>query len=79
MRGGAEKKLWNEVGPRNRLRLFRRTEEGLEPVTLWLNEDDLPRDGRGWEHTFDTANERFQALGPENSPAPSTCSGTLRP
>ncbi|WP_206281740.1 hypothetical protein [Streptomyces agglomeratus] len=65
-RGGVEERLWNEVGPRTRLRLFRRTDQGLEPVALWLNEDGLPRDGRGWEHTFAVANERIAALGLEH-------------
>ncbi|MEV5769891.1 hypothetical protein [Streptomyces antimycoticus] len=64
--GGTETRPWNEVGPRTRLRLFRRTEQGLEPVALWLNEDGLPRDGRGWEDTFDVANERIQNLGLEH-------------
>ncbi|MBT2405864.1 MULTISPECIES: site-specific integrase [unclassified Streptomyces] len=64
--GGTEKRSWNGIGPRTRLRLFRRTELGLEPLALWLNEDGLPRDGRGWEHTFETANERISALGLEN-------------
>ncbi|MBS2545528.1 site-specific integrase [Catenulispora sp. NL8] len=62
-RGGTVKRAWNDVGPRTRLRLFRRTETGLEPLALWLNEDGLPRDGRGWQHTFDVANERIAALG----------------
>ncbi|MEV0536203.1 site-specific integrase [Kitasatospora sp. NPDC050463] len=66
VRGGAERKQWNDIGPRTRLRLFRRTPAGLEPVALWLNEDGLPRDGRGWEHTFDVANERIVGLGLEN-------------
>ncbi|MFD4248095.1 hypothetical protein ACFWP3_41980, partial [Streptomyces sp. NPDC058525] len=66
VRGGTERKLWNEMGPRMRLRLFRRTGQGLEPVQLWLNEDGLPRDGRGWEHTFETANQRIQGLGLES-------------
>jgi len=64
--GSTERRRWNEIGPRTRLRLFRRTELGLEPVALWLNEDGLPRDGRGWEHTFDTANERIASLGLEH-------------
>ncbi len=64
--GGVEQRQWNEVGPRTRLRIFRRTEHGIEPVALWLNEDGLPRDGRGWEHTFDVANKRISALGLEN-------------
>ncbi len=66
VRGGSERKLWNDIGPRARLRLFRPTAQGLEPLALWLNEDGLPRDGRGWEHTFDVANERIQQLGLAN-------------
>ncbi|QES39493.1 hypothetical protein DEJ48_35995 [Streptomyces venezuelae] len=61
--GGVERRRWNDIGPRTRLRLLRRTPLGLEPVALWLNEDGLPRDGRGWEHTFDVANERIAMLG----------------
>ncbi len=63
---GEERWLWNDIGPRTRLRLFCRTAQGLEPLALWLNEDGLPREGRGWEHTFDVANDRIQALGLEN-------------
>lgn len=66
VRGGTELKQWNDIGPRTRLRLFRQTPAGPEPVALWLNEDGLPRDGRGWEHTFDVANERIADLGLEN-------------
>jgi hypothetical protein len=61
--GGARQKAWNDLGPEDRLRLFRRTSQGLEPVALWLNEDGLPRDGHGWHHTFDTANARVASLG----------------
>ena len=60
-----EELSWNDVAPERRLRMFRRTELGLEPVALWLNEDGLPREGRGWEHTFDVANERIEMLGLE--------------
>lgn len=63
---GTERRRWNDIGPRTRLRVFRRAPQGLEPVALWLNEDGLPRDGRGWEHTFDVANERIKTLGLEN-------------
>lgn len=63
IRGGTERMSWDDIAPRTRLRLFRRTSQGLEPVALWLNEDGLPRDGRGWEHTFDEANDRIAALG----------------
>lgn len=64
--GRSRRELWNDVGPDTRLRLFRRTAQGLEPVALWLNENGLPRDPGGWEHTFDTANQRIESLGLEN-------------
>ncbi|OIJ85072.1 hypothetical protein BIV25_45040 [Streptomyces sp. MUSC 14] len=66
VRSRVETKRWNEIGPRTRLRLFHRTAQGLEPLAVWLNEDGLPRNGRGWEHTFDVANERIKMLGLEN-------------
>lgn len=64
-RRGRQEWAWNDIGPDTRLRLFRETPQGLEPLALWLNEDGLPRDGRGWEHTFEVANGRIAALGLE--------------
>ncbi|MFF0482481.1 site-specific integrase [Streptomyces sp. NPDC004435] len=64
--GGSRKEEWNDVGPQTRKLLFQQTDQGLEPVALWLNEDGLPRDGGGWEHTFDVANKRIESLGLEN-------------
>jgi site-specific recombinase XerD len=61
--GGTRRKAWNDVGPNERMQLFRQTPQGLEPAALWLNEDGLPRDGHGWHHTFDIANERIASLG----------------
>ncbi len=54
------------LDPVARKRLFRRTTAGLEPLAVWLNEDGLPRDAHGWQHTFDTANERVARAGLEN-------------
>ncbi len=51
------------IGPAMRRRLFCRTRQGLEPLAVWLNEDGLPRDPHGWQHTFDTANARIAGLG----------------
>lgn len=57
---------WNSVETALRRRLFRRTDAGLEPLWLWLNEDGLPRDPHGWHHTFAEANARIAALGMHN-------------
>ncbi|MEV6230841.1 hypothetical protein AB0L88_23560 [Saccharopolyspora shandongensis] len=51
------------ISPVMRRRLFCRTSQGLEPLAVWLNEDGLPRDPHGWQHTFDTANDRIDRLG----------------
>ena len=53
----------NAIDRRARRRLFRRTESGLEPLALWVNEDGLPRTAHAWQHTFTQANERIAALG----------------
>ncbi|MFY1677415.1 site-specific integrase [Streptomyces sp. WMMC905] len=49
--------------PQVRRRIFLETPAGLAPAALWLNEDGLPRAPRGWQHTFDTANERVARAG----------------
>ena len=54
------------LAPAARRRLFRVTPQGLEPLAVWLNEDGLPRDPHGWQHTFEEANERVAALGLAN-------------
>ena len=35
------------LDPRARLRIFRESKSGLEPVALWLNEDGMPRAPHG--------------------------------
>lgn len=47
------------IGPQERLRLFRRTEHGLEPLMLWLADDGLPKQAHGWQDTFRDANARI--------------------
>jgi len=51
------------LDPQVRLRLFSQGEAGLAPVAVWLNEDGLPRQAHGWQHTFTTANARIVAHG----------------
>ena len=41
--GGRESVPLDGLGPAGRLRLFRRTDGGLEPLALWLNQDGMPR------------------------------------
>ncbi|MFK0017128.1 hypothetical protein [Streptomyces sp. NPDC091027] len=53
----------DSLDPGFRERLFRRTAAGLEPLAVWLNEDGLPRVAHGWQHTFDTGNERVARAG----------------
>ncbi|MFE9614203.1 integrase [Streptomyces sp. NPDC006012] len=48
------------IGPEERLRLFRRAEDGLEPLALWLGNDGMPKQAHGWEKTFQRANERIR-------------------
>lgn len=51
------------LGEEQRLLLFTRSEAGLVPAALWLNEDGMPRHAHGWQHTFGTANERVARAG----------------
>jgi len=56
-------RAWALIRPSLRRSLFRSTPAGLEPLSLWLNEDGMPRDPHGWHHTFEAANRRIAALG----------------
>lgn len=61
--GQSVRTSWKALAPGVRRTLFRRSERGLEPIALWLNEDGLPRDPHGWHHTFEMANGRIAVLG----------------
>ncbi|MGW0315048.1 site-specific integrase [Streptomyces flavidovirens] len=65
-KGGRVTRAWNDVAPQVRMRLFTETPQGLEPLSLWLNEDGMPRDAHGWHHTFESANTRIEDLGLDN-------------
>jgi len=56
----------HDIRPRERLRLFIETPEGLEPAQLWLNEDGTPRAKRAWYPAFGRANARVAKAGVEN-------------
>lgn len=51
------------LDPRARRRIFRESESGLVPVSVWLNEDGMPRAPHGWQHTFVAANKRIARAG----------------
>jgi integrase len=64
--GGFVDRSVNLTDPSLRLRLYRRTSHGLEPLALWLNEDGMPRAAHAWHHTFSAANDRIAHLGLSN-------------
>lgn len=47
----------------DRLRLYIRTEDGLEPAMLWLAENGMPFSYRSWTKVFERASARCEALG----------------
>jgi len=51
------------LDPSSRLRLFMRTPRGLEPLSIWLNENGMPRTSHAWQATFRTGNERLGRAG----------------
>lgn len=55
----------NDLGPRERAKLLVRTDEGLEPLRLWLNEDGTVRPQASWYRAFDRANARVRRAGIE--------------
>lgn len=61
--GRTVERSWRLISPALRRRLYRETEQGLEPVSLWLNEDGMPRAGHAWQHVFREGNERIEQRG----------------
>lgn len=53
----------NDLDPSERRRLLIRTDEGLEPAALWLNEDGSPRQKSAWYKSFALANSRVRKAG----------------
>jgi site-specific recombinase XerD len=50
---------------RDRVNLFTRGEDGLEPLALWLTETGMPMRYRGWSKVFERASDRCRQLGLE--------------
>lgn len=55
----------NALDDRDRVNLFVRGEDGLEPLALWLTETGMPMRYRCWSKVFERANDRCCALGLE--------------
>ncbi|MER6465744.1 integrase [Streptomyces sp. NPDC001228] len=53
----------DELTARQRMRMFVRGPEGLEPAMLWLTEAGMPMAYRSWTKTFERASERCAAAG----------------
>lgn len=58
----------DRLDPAIRARLFRRTERGLEPLWLWLNEQGLPFQPHSWNAVFHAATKRCRAVLGEAAP-----------
>lgn len=43
---------------RERAVLYRMTDSGLEPMSLWLSQTGVPLSSRSWQNIFETANKR---------------------
>lgn len=53
----------NDLEPSERGKLLIRTDDGLEPASLWLNEDGSPRQKSAWYKSFALANSRVKNAG----------------
>jgi len=49
----------DSVPPATRARLLIRTDDGVEPMALWLTERGVPMNGWAWNAVFKTANRRY--------------------
>ena len=50
-RGGSATISLDVLEPRERLRLFRETQDRLEPPAVWLSVDGMPHRAQRWEET----------------------------
>jgi integrase len=49
----------DSLTPESRMRLMRLTNQGPEPLWLWLSEDGIPKEPHGWSNDFAAASARF--------------------
>ena len=55
----------NRLTDRDRVNLFIRGQDGLEPLALWLTGTGMPMRYRGWSKVFERASDRCRELGLE--------------
>ncbi|MCX4718184.1 site-specific integrase [Streptomyces virginiae] len=53
----------DKLNVRQRMKLFVRAADGLEPAMVWLTESGMPMAYRSWTKTFERASERCAAMG----------------
>ncbi|BEL11894.1 site-specific integrase [Actinoplanes sichuanensis] len=57
--GAPQRNVLNAVPLDQRMRMFQQTEDGLEPLWLWLRENGLPQPIERWNSVFAEANKRM--------------------
>src|SRR5260370_28342886 len=69
--GGSTVLSLDLIAPEERLRLFRKTPDGLEPLAVWMGNDGMPKQAHTWEETFHMANAPLtRPRAPPHAPAP---------
>jgi integrase len=62
-----------------RMHVYRRTKDGLEPLWLWLGANGAPMSPAGWWHVLDAANRRLQTFERKHRNDPTFASIRLHP
>jgi site-specific recombinase XerD len=71
--GRVGRATFDQLDPFERMRLYRETEHGLEPLALWLGDSGLPMRFQTWQSVFTAANERMTRLRVATSAGPLHC------
>lgn len=64
---------FDQLDPHERMLLFRETDDGLEPLALWLCDSGLPLKVESWQAVFSAANSRVARLGISTTAGPLYC------
>lgn len=66
--GQVREALLNRVGVRDRMKLFTRTSDGIEPLWLWLAQDGMPFQPHSWEDVFASGTARCKKVLGDEAP-----------